>query len=186
MRVDDLLFEGRIGLMRVEDVLQFVAQAGFSAALEFESEDRADGTPRAVDLTVREGRIIGIGPRGTGLRLGDLAVGRRVATRPELEAAASETPIGRILVERGWLDEPGLEDLLYERHARVIWSLASWDRGRFRARAMEPAALQGRAAPANLLPPGAIAVTPPIPIETLLLDRLQRVEIARAESPKRS
>ncbi|MGH7724388.1 MAG: DUF4388 domain-containing protein [Candidatus Eiseniibacteriota bacterium] len=173
--MDELLFEGRIGHLRVEDVLQFVAQSGWDAALEFESEDRADGSPRAVDLGVREGRLVGIGPRGTGLRLGDLAVARHVVARAELEASLAESlaqspdaakPIGRVLVENGWLDEASLEDLLYERHARVIWGLASWDRGHFRVRAAQTVARP-------------IEVAPPIPLEALLLDRLQRVELAR-------
>ncbi len=73
---ESLLFEGPIGRMRPEDVLQFVAQAGGAMHVQFDHEDRASGDACAVDLMVDAGRLVGLGPRGTGLRLGDLVVAR--------------------------------------------------------------------------------------------------------------
>lgn len=166
-----LLFEGPLGRMRPEDVLQFVAHSGLSARVAFETVDRVHGWPRAVDLMVDDGRLVGIGPRGCGLRLGDLVVGRGAATRRAVEelAAATGERLGERLVAAGVLAADAVEELLWERHARVVWGLTTWDRGHFRV-----TALDGDAAT------GATAVDPPLPLAGLLLDGLQRAETALA------
>jgi hypothetical protein len=168
-----LLFEGPLGRMRAEDVLQFVAQSGLAAHVAFETEDRVHGWPRAVDLVIDDGRLVGLGPRGAGLRLGDLAVGRGWATRRAVEDAAAAGPPGRLgerLVDAGAVAGDVLEELVWERHARVLWGLAAWDRGRFRVTAVDA---ESAAAP--------IAVDPPLPLAGLLLDGLQRAEAALAD-----
>lgn len=173
-----LLFEGPIGRMRPDDVLQFVSQAGGAVRVTFETEDRALGSPRAVDLVVEEGRLVGIGPRGAGLRLGDLAVARGVLTRAELETLAQGPGprIGERLVAQGRLDPTGLDDLLWERHARVVWALLAWDRGRF--------SVTGAAPPEALPEETVIPVDPPLALSALLLDGLQRGESALGPSPE--
>lgn len=184
----ELLFQGPIGRMRPEDVLQFVSQAGGAVRVSFETEDRALGSPRGVDLEVDDGRLVALGPRGTGLRLGDLAVARGVLARGELEAlAAGDGPrLGERLVAAGRLDETGLEDLLWERHARVVWSLLSWERGNFAV--TSPPAL-GAGAPGGPAPDPApvpsarVLVDPPIALSALLLDGLQRAESALGPAP---
>jgi len=178
---DALLFTGPLGRLGVEDVLQFVAQAGLAACVSFETEDRVHGWPRAVDLAVAEGRLVGLGPRGTGMRLGDLVVGRRIATRHAVEAIASATAdrpalpavdrrLGARLVAARLCDEALLEDLLWERHARVVWGLLAWDRGRFTVTARA----------AGVRTAAAVPVDPPLPLAGLLLDGLQRAETALA------
>jgi hypothetical protein len=174
-----LLFEGPIGRMRPDDVLQFVSQAGGAVRVAFETEDRALGSPRGVDLVVEDGRLVGIGPRGAGLRLGDLAVARGVLSRVELETLAHGPGprIGERLVAQGRLDPTGLEDLLWERHARVIWALLAWDRGQFSVTGAAPPEAQ----------PGetVIPVDPPLPLAALLLDGLQRGESALGSALER-
>ena len=167
-----LLFEGPLGRMRPEDVLQFVAQSGLAARVAFETADRVHGWPRAVDLVIDDGRLVGLGPRGSGLRLGDLVVARGAATRRAVEELAPQPGerLGECLVATGGLAADVVEELLWERHARVVWGLATWDQGRFRVTALEP----GPAAP------GVIAVDPPLPLAGLLLDGLQRAETALA------
>jgi len=172
MERSELLFEGPIGGLRAEEVLQFAAQTGGRSRVSFEGTDRATGMPRAVDLVLEEGQLVGMGPRGLGLRLGDLAVARGVITRSALEEIA-RTPgprLGERLVEHGVLAVDGLEDLLWERHARVVWSLLTWDAGCFRVSAAEPE---------ETLPDTAVVpVMPPIALAGLLLDGLQRAESA--------
>ena len=184
MSDDGLLFTGPLGRLGVEDVLQFVAQAGVTARVSFETEDRAHGWPRAVDLAVADGRLVGLGPRGTGLRLGDLVVGRGVASRravEELAAALRDEPalparpaqahrLGAHLVNAGLCDAATLDDLLWERHARVVWGLLAWDRGTF--------TVTGPATGGRVHAP--VAVDPPLPLAALLLDGLQRAETALA------
>jgi len=184
MSEETLLFSGPLGRLGVEDVLQFVASAGLAARVSFETEDRAHGWPRAVDLVVVDGRLVGLGPRGTGLRLGDLVVGRGVASRRRVEELAAELrdeptlparPIeqhrlGARLVARGVCDEAALEDLLWERHARVVWGLLAWDHGSF--------VVSGPAAGTAIAAP--VPVDPPLPLAGLLLDGLQRAEAALA------
>lgn len=176
-----LLFEGPLGRMRVEDVLQFVAQSGLRAHVEFATEDRVHGWPRAVDLVLDEGRVVGLGPRGSGLRLGDLAIARGAISRRALEALAASGPLpdaaasppvrlGERLVAAGLLAGETVEELLWERHARVVWGLLAWDRGSFTVAALEPGAFGG-----------ATAVDPPLPVDALLLDGLQRAESALAD-----
>ncbi len=176
-----LLFTGPLGRLGVEDVLQFVAQAGVPARVSFETADRAHGWPRAVDRVVDDGRLVGLGPRGTGLRLGDLVVGRRVATRRAVEEVASalrdepalparDPRLGAHLLEAGLCDAATLEDLLWERHARVVWGLLAWDRGTF--------TVTGPAAGERLQAP--VVVDPALPLAGLLLDGLQRAEAALA------
>ncbi len=187
MSDDDLLFTGPLGRLGVEDVLQFVAQAGVTARVSFATEDRAHGWPRAVDLAVADGSLVGLGPRGAGLRLGDLVVGRRIATRraveeiatarrdgPSLPARPAQDPrLGAHLVDAGLCDPTTLEDLLWERHARVVWGLLTWDRGTF--------TVTGPAAGAGDARVGApVVVDPPLPLAALLLDGLQRAEVALA------
>ncbi|MEO6463581.1 MAG: DUF4388 domain-containing protein [Candidatus Eisenbacteria bacterium] len=171
---DGLLFAGPLGRMRAEDVLQFVAQAGVRAHVAFTTEDRVHGWPRAVDLVIEDGRVIGLGPRGRGLRLGDLIVGRGTVPRSALEAAlaggdadAGGGRLGERLVATGVVTAETVEDLAWERHARVLWGLLTWDRGAFRVTALEP----GDGA-------GATPLEPPLPIAALLLDGLQRAEAA--------
>jgi hypothetical protein len=170
-----LLFEGPLGRMRAEDVLQFVGQSGLFARVAFETEDRVHGWPRAVDLVIDDGRLVGLGPRGAGLRLGDLVVGRGAATRRAVEAIAAapgaqrDERLGERLVAADVLAAEAVEELLWERHARVVWGLATWDQGRFRVTALEP----GEAGDAT-------AVDPPLPLAALLLDGLQRAESALA------
>ncbi len=180
---EDLLFTGPLGRLGVEDVLQFVAQAGVTARVSFETEDRAHGWPRAVDLAVADGRLVGIGPRGTGLRLGDLVVGRRIATRRAVEEIATaqrngpslparprqDSRLGAHLVDAGLCDPTTLEDLLWERHARVVWGLLTWDRGTFTVTGPAPGALDA-----------PVVVNPSLPLAALLLDGLQRAETALA------
>jgi hypothetical protein len=163
--------------MRAEDVLQFVAQAGVRARIAFLTHDRVHGWPRAVDLVIDQGHVVGLGPRGAGLRLGDLLVARGAIGRRALEQALANPAgdgAGRRLGERlaaaGVVAPPAIEDLAWERHARVVWSLLAWDRGTFRVTALEP----GDEA-------GATAVEPPLPIEGVLLDGLQRAEHALAD-----
>ena len=170
----ELLFEGPLGRMRPEDVLQFVSQAGGAVRVSFETEDRALGSPRGVDLEVDGGRLVGLGPRGTGLRFGELAVARGVLPRGDLEALAiGDGPrLGERLVAAGHLDESGLEDLLWERHARVVWSLLAWERGRFTVMSVD-----------TPLPLDCVPVDPPIALSALLLDGLQRAESALGPSP---
>ncbi|MEP7027446.1 MAG: DUF4388 domain-containing protein [Candidatus Eisenbacteria bacterium] len=172
----DLLFEGPIGRMRPEDVLQFVSQAGGAVRVSFETEDRALGGPRGVDLEVDAGRLVALGPRGTGLRFGDLAVARGVLARAELEAvAAGDGPrLGERLVAGGFLEEAGVDDLLWERHARVVWALLAWERGSFVVSSAPEAASPS---------PERVVVDPPIPLSALLLDGLQRAESALGPSP---
>ena len=172
---ESLLFEGPIGRMRPEDVLQFVAQAGGAVRVAFDHEDRALGEERGVDLLVDEGRLVGLGPRGTGLRLGDLAVARGLVERAQIEAlAAADEPgtgprLGERLVALGHVDAETVEDLLWERHARVVWALLSWERGRF--------TVTGGFAAEGVVP-GVVPVEPPLPLSALLLDGLQRAESA--------
>jgi hypothetical protein len=181
---ESLLFSGPLGPLGVEDVLQFVAQVGLAVRVSFETGDRAHGWPRAVDLTVIDGRLVGLGPRGTGLRLGDLVVGRRMASRrrvEEIAAALRDEPslparpphdrrLGAGLVAAGLCDEAALEDLLWERHARVVWGLLTWDRGTF--------IVTGAAASEAL--PAPVPVDPPLPLAGMMLDGLQRAEAALA------
>jgi hypothetical protein len=176
---DLLLFAGRLGALRPEDVLQFVAHTGLAVHVAFESPDPATGAPRAVDLILEGGRWTGLGPRGTGLRLGDLAVARGILARRELEALladpdgdradAAEMRVGERLVAAGRLAPEDVDDLLWERHARVLWSLAAWDGGHFRVCALDAAA---RAA--------ASPVDPPLAVDGVLLDGLQRAEAVLA------
>jgi hypothetical protein len=171
---DGLLFAGPLGRMRAEDVLQFVAQAGVRAHVAFTTEDRVHGWPRAVDLVIEEGRVVGLGPRGSGLRLGDLLVGRGVVPRRALEAAlggetgAGAGRLGERLVAAGQVTAETVEDLAWERHARVLWGLLTWDRGTFRVTALDP----------DETTAGATPVEPSLPIAALLLDGLQRAEAA--------
>jgi hypothetical protein len=165
-----LLFAGPIGRMRPEDVLQFVAQAGGAVCVSFDHEDRALGSPRGVDLRVDGGSLVGIGPRGTGLRLGDLAVARGVIDRAELEtlAAGAGPRLGERLVAKGRLEPDLVEDLLWERHARVVWALLAWERGSFSVTSAPPEGASGPFVP----------VDPPLPLAALLLDGIQRSETA--------
>jgi hypothetical protein len=169
LQAEALLFAGPIGRMRPEDVLQFVAQAGGAVRVSFDHEDRALGSPRGVDLRVDGGRLVGIGPRGTGLRLGDLAVARGVIERAELETiAAGKGPrLGERLVAQAQLEPDLVEDLLWERHARVVWALLAWERGSFTV----TSAVDGA-------PVGIVPVDPPLPLTALLLDGIQRSETA--------
>jgi len=162
-----VLFEGALGRMRPEDVLQSVPAGVGPVKLTFEVDDRALLRPHAVDLWLDSGSLVGLGPGGTGLRLGDLVVARGVMPRGEVEAASQGEgpPLGERLVARGALEPEALDDLLWERHARVVWSLLAWDRGRFRA---------------TVAPPGGppVPVEPPLPLSGLLLDGIQRAEQA--------
>jgi len=174
---DGLLFAGPLGRMRAEDVLQFVAQAGVRARVTFTTQDRVHGWPRAVDLVIDQGHVVGLGPRGGGLRLGDLLVARGAVGRRALEDALANPAgdgagrrLGERLVAAGVVAAPAIEDLAWERHARVVWSLFSWDRGTFRVTAIEP----GDAG-------GATPVDPPLPVEGVLLDGLQRFESSLAD-----
>jgi hypothetical protein len=174
---EDLLFAGPLGAMKVEDVLQFVAQAAVRAHVAFTTEDRVHGWPRAVDLLIEDGRLVGLGPRGLGMRLGDLAVARGAVARPVLETVAAGAGegagterIGERLAASGSVSAEVLDDLVWERHARVLWGLLTWDRGEFRCVAAGPG-----------LPAGAVAVEPALPIAGLLLDGLQRAESALFE-----
>jgi len=172
---EELLFAGPLGAMKVEDVLQFVAQAAVRASVAFTTEDRVHGWPRAVDLVIEDGRLVGLGPRGLGMRLGDLAVARGAVARPVLEAAAAAGAgrIGERLVAAGEVAADVVDDLVWERHARVLWGLLTWDRGQFRCVAAGPG-----------LPAGAIAVEPALPVAGLLLDGLQRAESALFEDAR--
>ena len=163
---DELLLQGRIGVVRPEDVLQFVAACEWPARIVFETEDRVTGDARAVELEIARGRLFAIGPRGAGLRLGDLAVAYGLSSRGEIEELATRGPwLGQALLERGRLDETALADLLWERAARVVWGLLAWDRGWFRVTGGDPIASDA---------PGA----DPPPLGALLLDGLQRAESA--------
>ena len=173
---DALLFAGPLGRMRAEDVLQFVAQADVRAKVAFTTVDRVHGWPRAVDLVVEGGRVVGLGPRGAGLRLGDLLVARGATTRRALEAvlAAGDADgagarVGERLVAQGAVAAEVVEDLAWERQARVVWGLLAWDRGTFEVTALEPDAWDD-----------ATPVEPPLPLAALLLDGLQRAEAADA------
>ncbi len=167
MSDDAVLFAGALGRMRPEDVLQTVPPGIGLARVRFEAEDRALGATHAVDLWMEAGALVGLGPRGVGLRLGDLAVWRGVATRAEIEAcAAGDGPrLGERLVAKGALDLSSLDDLLWERHARVVWALLAWDHGRFTV----------TSAPDDAPP---VPVDPALPLSGLLLDGLQRAEDA--------
>ena len=177
---DGLLFAGPLGRMRAEDVLQFVAQAGVRARVAFTTHDRVHGWPRAVDLVVDGGNVVALGPRGTGMRLGDLlvargAIGRRgleeaLASSAEGDGASPDARVGSRLVAAGLVRGDVVEELAWERHARVVWSLLAWDRGDFRVTALEP----------GEDPAGAVAIDPPLPVEGVLLDGLQRAETALA------
>jgi hypothetical protein len=170
---ESLLFEGPIGRMRPEDVLQFVAQAGGAVRVAFDHEDRALGESLGVDLVVDEGRLVGLGPRGKGLRLGDLAVARGLVERAQVESlAAGDAPgtgprLGERLVALGHVDAETVEDLLWERHARVVWALLAWERGRF--------TVTGGTSQFDS-EDGVVPVEPPLPLSALLLDGLQRAE----------
>ena len=165
--MESLLFEGPIGRMRPEDVLQFVAQAGGAMQVAFDQEDRALGNACAVDLRIDAGRLIGLGPRGTGLRLGDLAVARGLVDRGELETIAQGDGerLGERLVAHGIASAETVEDLLWERHARVVWALLAWERGHFTV-----------TGGSDDCPDGVVPVDPPLPLSALLLDGLQRAE----------
>ncbi len=167
MSEPSVLFEGALGRMRPEDVLQSVPAGVGPVQLRFEVEDRALLRLYAVDLWLDGGGLVGLGPEGAGLRLGDLVVARGMMSRPEVEAASEGEgpPLGERLVARGALEPEALDDLLWERHARVVWSLLAWDRGRFRA----------ATAPAGGPP---VPVSPPLPLSGLLLDGIQRAEQA--------
>jgi len=167
--MESLLFEGPIGRMRPEDVLQFVAQSGGAMQVEFAQEDRALGSACAVDLRIDAGRLIGLGPRGTGLRLGDLAVARGLIERAELEtlAAGDGDRLGERLVAHGVATAETVEDLLWERHARVVWALLAWEQGHFTV-----------TGGSDGCPDGVVPVDPPLPLSALLLDGLQRAETA--------
>ena len=166
---ESLLFEGPIGRMRPEDVLQFVAQAGGAMHVQFDQEDRASGDACAVDLMVDAGRLVGLGPRGTGLRLGDLAVARGLLERGELETLAQGEgdKLGERLVAHGIASADTVEDLLWERHARVVWALLAWEQGRFTV-----------TGGTDDRPAGVVPVDPPLPLSALLLDGMQRAETA--------
>src|SRR5205085_19072 len=84
---------------------------------------------------------------------------------------AADTPgmgprLGERLVALGHVDAETVEDLLWERHARVVWALLAWERGHFTVTGGVQEALEG-----------VVPVEPALPLSALLLDGLQRAEI---------
>jgi hypothetical protein len=106
-------------------------------------------------------------------------VARGAATRTAVEAAAAAEDaggdagaggrLGERLVQSGQVAADTMEDLVWERHARVVWGLLTWDRGDFRVVALDDPDLAG-----------ARPIEPPLPVTALLLDELQRAEAARS------
>jgi hypothetical protein len=94
-----------------------------------------------------------------------------VIERAELEtiAAGAGPRLGERLVAQAQLEPDLVEDLLWERHARVVWALLAWERGTFSVTS---------AASEEDAPGAVVTVDPPLPLTALLLDGIQRSETA--------
>lgn len=125
--------EGSLQAFKFPEILQFLAMGRMTGALSI------DGQGRRVELSFKEGKIIGAMSKERNLLLGQMLVYAGHITRQILdEALASQgddpdgATLGQILVERRLIDPDELRPMLRLQIEEEIWELFSWEVGDFR------------------------------------------------------
>nr|MBN2278607.1 DUF4388 domain-containing protein [candidate division Zixibacteria bacterium] len=125
--------QGKIGRFTLPEIFQLVANSRKTGTLGIQKDDDI------VMVYFKKGKIIyGYGPRQT-FHLGQLLRDRGRLTQNQLDEAveiqsreASSKRLGRILLDKKYIDRADLEAVVREQVEELIYSLLSWESGTFK------------------------------------------------------
>lgn len=125
--------QGNIGRFTLPEIFQLIANGGKTGTLGIQKDDDI------IMIYFKKGKIIyAYGPRES-LHLGQLLKDKRRITANQLDDAvntqaneASSKRLGRILIEKGYIDRADLEKAIKEQVEELIYSLLSWETGTFK------------------------------------------------------
>ncbi len=126
--------EGRLNSsMSLPEVLQFLGMNMMTGSLTIAHGDYT------ASLVLNEGRLVNSSCLGRPRRLGQMLLHRGLVERDELEEAVAyqqdfspETPLGRILVQRGYLTEEQVRKAIRLQLEEELWELFALREGTFR------------------------------------------------------
>lgn len=125
------MLEGTLDTFSLPDIFQLLAFTSKTGCLNL-SRDANEGR-----VWFREGQVHYAVASTGRLALGKRLVGAGVVTAEQLKEALQEqqgqgTRLGRILVEKGHLEDPALETFLREQIQDAVFDLMRWSEGTFR------------------------------------------------------
>jgi hypothetical protein len=131
-----MLLQGSIGRFRLADLLQFLAAEGATGVLEIRDFEEygyiylVDGDVEGISLPITDeklgSRLVRAGLI-TEERLGQVLLEHGSLSREEKK----RTPLGQLLVERGYLQEQDVHDIMARQTTDQVFELAHWQNGVF-------------------------------------------------------
>ena len=125
--------EGNLSAFALPDVLRFLAMGKLTGTLTLINGHRI------VELTIKEGQLVGTGSAERFLKLGQLLVYSGFMSRKELEdvlddQSEGETalPLGELLIERKVVTAEQVREALTLQLKEEMWELFSWVEGSFK------------------------------------------------------
>lgn len=155
--------EGSLAAFKFSEILQFLSMGRMTGVLSVTQDDRR------VQLSFKEGKIIGASSTEDTMQLGQMLVDAGYLTRKALDEALDsedhtfeKKALGEILVTRGMIDADQLRSIIQLQIEEEMWELFSWDSGNF---IFEQGAVKDPA-------PGAVTLA----VEPLLLEGSRRMD----------
>jgi hypothetical protein len=125
--------EGALGAFQLPDVLRFLAMGHMTGHLSLVND------LRAVELYIKEGKLVGTASPDRHLKLGQVLVYGGQVGRKDIEetlesqrAGESEQMIGEMLIERKLATSEQIGHALQLQMEEEIWDLLSWSDGSFK------------------------------------------------------
>ncbi|HOR28923.1 MAG TPA: DUF4388 domain-containing protein, partial [Candidatus Sumerlaeota bacterium] len=125
--------EGSLGAFPLADVMRILAMGRMTGILRLESSEHA------VELSIKDGRLIGTASPERFLKLGQLLVYNGLINRRDLDEVLLEQrehdtglPLGELLIDRGLVTREQVEHALRLQVKEEMWELFSWTDGSFR------------------------------------------------------
>ena len=125
--------EGNLKAFPLSDILRFLAMGRMTGILTFINNQLT------VELAIKEGMLIGTGSTEHYMRLGQVLVYSGLLSRKNLDEvlesqrdSSTGRMLGEILIERGYVTTPQVEQALTLQIKEELWELFSWNDGTFK------------------------------------------------------
>lgn len=125
-------FQGDLKVITIENLMQLVSHATLSGELRLTTSDNS------AILFVQKGTLVSAYLEENFLRIGRRLVENKAITNEQLQEclllALSQSPkprIGKILIEKGYLQQRDLEKAITEQSRAIFFEVLSWKEGSF-------------------------------------------------------
>lgn len=125
--------EGSLTAFNLPEILQFLSMGKMTGLFHISRDDYS------LTLHIKEGKIIDSSSLNDQKTLGEMLVDRALLKRKDLDEVLkiqkenpANPPLGKLLVDSGYMENNVVQDLLRLKLEEDIWDLFSWNKGHFK------------------------------------------------------